>query len=134
MESTPKKGMNIGLWVAQVLLAFGFGFGGYGKMAWPMEELYAKVPWASAIPEWLMRFIGITEVLAAVGLILPAALRIRPGLTPMAAAGLVIIMVLAAVFHLFRAEYMLILANAIYGGLAYFIFWGRMKNSPIQPR
>lgn len=130
MQNTSGKGMNIGLWIAQVLLALGFGLGGWGKLLWPMEELQTRVPWASAIPEWLMRFIGFTELLGAIGLILPSALRIRPSLTPLAATGLLVIMVLAALFHLFRAEYILIPINLIYIGIAYFIIWGR-KKSPI---
>lgn len=137
MEPTntpPSKSWNITLWIAQILLALGFAFGGYGKAAWTAEALNASVPWASAIPMGLMRFIGITELLAAVGLILPALLRIRPGLTPLAAAGLALIMVLAAGFHLFRGEYMLILANAVYFGIAVFIAWGRAVKYPITSR
>ena len=83
MESNapPGKGWHIALWFAQVLLAIGFLAGGWGKMVWPMQQINAQVPWAPAVPEYLMRFIGVSEVLGAIGLILPALTRIRPGLT-----------------------------------------------------
>lgn len=131
---TPAKGWNFGLWLGQVILALGFGVGGYGKMAWPMEQINASVPWASAVPEWLMRFIGVSELAGAIGLLLPAMTRIKPGLTPLAAAGLGLIMVLAAGFHLVRGEYFLIFINLIYLALALLIYWGRTKKSPISAR
>lgn len=132
--STPGKGWNITLWIAQVLLAIGFLAGGWGKMVWPMEQIHAQVPWAPAVPEYLMRFIGVSEVLGAIGLILPALTRIRPGLTILSAAGLALIMALAAGFHLFRTEYFMILYNIVYFAFAVFIAWGRLVKHPIQPR
>jgi putative oxidoreductase len=133
-NAAPGKGWHITLWFAQVLLAIGFLAGGWGKMVWPMEQIHAQVPWAPAVPEYLMRFIGVSEVLGAIGLILPALTRIRPGLTVLSAGGLALIMALAAGFHLFRTEYVFILFNLAYFALAIFIVWGRMVKHPIQPR
>ncbi len=133
-NTTPGKGWHITLWIAQALLALGFFASGWGKMIWPMEQINAQVPWASAVPEYLMRFIGVSEVLGAVGLILPALTRIRPGLTILSAGGLALIMALAAGFHLFRTEYFMILYNIVYFAFAIFIVWGRMVKRPIQPR
>jgi len=85
--------MNRVLWIVQGLLALVFLFAGGVKLAMPLEELVAQ----SGLPGGLIRFIAVAEVLGAFGLILPGSLRIRPGLTPVAAAGLVIIMIGATV-------------------------------------
>ncbi len=80
---------NAALWVIQGLLAALFLFAGGFKLALPLAAL-AKV---SPLPAAFLKFIGVCEVTGAVGLILPGLLRIRTGLTPLAAAGLVIIMI-----------------------------------------
>ena len=79
--------MNVVLWIIQVLLALLFLFAGGMKLILPIEEMTKQMP----MPGLFLRFIGVCEVLGALGLILPGLLRIRPGLTPLAAAGLVII-------------------------------------------
>jgi uncharacterized membrane protein YphA (DoxX/SURF4 family) len=84
---------NVLLWIVQVLLALLFLFAGGMKLVLPLEALTGPV----ALPGLFMRFLGVAEVLGAIGLILPGLLRIRPGLTPLAAAGLVIIMTGATV-------------------------------------
>ena len=84
---------HILLWVAQSLLALLFLFAGVMKFVMPAEAMAAQSP----VPVWFLRFIGTCEVLGAVGLILPELLRIRRELTPLAAAGLVIIMTGATV-------------------------------------
>src|SRR6266536_4128532 len=84
------------LWIVQGLLALAFLFAGGMKLILPIEEMTKQTP----LPGLFLRFIGVAEVLGAVGLILPGLLRIRPGLTPLAAAGLVIIMLGATVVTL----------------------------------
>ena len=84
------------LWILQWLLAALFLFTGGIKLVLPIEEMTKQMP----LPGWFLRFIGVAEVLGAIGLILPGLLRIRPGLTPLAAAGLVIIMIGATVLTL----------------------------------
>jgi hypothetical protein len=81
--------MNRALWIVQTLLAALFIFGGCAKLAMPVEELSA----AAGMPGLFLQFIGVAEVLGGLGLILPGLLRIATGLTPLAAAGLTIIMV-----------------------------------------
>ena len=81
--------MNRALWIVQGLLAALFLFGGGVKLAMPLDEMVAQ----SGLPGALILFLGVVEVLGAFGLILPWALRILPGLTPLAASGLVIIMI-----------------------------------------
>lgn len=85
---TPSKKTNVFLWILQALLALLFLFAGGSKLILPIATLTAQ----SLMPGWFIRFIGVAEVLGALGLILPGALRIRRGLTPLAAAGLAVIM------------------------------------------
>ena len=90
--------MNIALWIIQVLLALLFLFAGGTKLVLPIEVLTAMgSPNQVHLPPLLIRFIGVCEVLGALGLILPGLLKIRPRLTWLAAAGLVIIMIGATV-------------------------------------
>jgi putative oxidoreductase len=126
------KALHIGLWVAQVLLFLAFMGAGGMKLVTPAEELLKLDP-TQLIP--LTRFIGVAEVLGALGMILPAASRIRPGLTPLAALGLFTIMVLASGVHVMKGD----IAQAIpvvgsLGALAAFVAWGRWKKVPIAPR
>ena len=85
--------MSYALWIAQVLLGLLFLFAGGAKLVLPAEALKGPVP------VLFLRFIGVCEVLGAIGLILPGLLRIRPGLTPFAAAGLASIMIGATVVN-----------------------------------
>src|SRR3954465_1748342 len=90
--------MTYVLWIVQVLLALIFLFAGPIKLILPLEVMTEQMP--LALPGWFLRFIGVAEVLGAIGLILPGLLGIRPGLTPLAACGLVIIMIGATVITL----------------------------------
>ena len=90
--------MNIVLWIIQILLALMFLFAGGTKLVLPLDVLKSMgSPNQVVLPGLLLRFIGVCEVLGALGLVLPGLLRIRPGLTPLAAAGLLIIMIGAVV-------------------------------------
>ncbi len=93
MPRTISKKANISLWAVQALLAALFLFAGGMKLAMPIEKMASPI----ALPELFIRFIGVAEVLGALGLILPGLLRIRVELTPLAAAGLVGIMTGATV-------------------------------------
>ena len=128
------KGLHWVLWVVQVLLAAAFIMSGFGKVTQSMAELHATMPWSAEVPLGLVRFIGVAELLGGIGLILPAATRIQPWLTGYAAVGLLLVMVLAAGFHASRGEYRFIGINAILGGLAAFVAWGRLSSAPIAPR
>lgn len=135
MSSSPNKAAHIGLWVAQGLLAFAFGAAGAMKATAPLDQLAQNLPWVAESPAALVRFIGVSEFLGALGLILPSALRILPKLTPLAAAGLATIMVLAAGHHLRAGDPpATLVANAVLGGIAVAIAYGRTRVAPISAR
>lgn len=127
------KTWHIGLWMLQVLLAGMFMMVGFMKATTPIEELSKVVPLAAEIP-FLVRFIGFSELAAGLGLLLPAALRILPQLTVLAAAALALIMVLAILFHLMRGEYSSIGINIVLGTMAGLVAWGRLYQAPIASR
>ena len=133
-QSHSSRALHIVLWVAQVVLAVLFGMAGTMKATAPLAQLAQKMTWVAAVPAALVRFIGVSELAAALGLLLPSATRIRPVLTPLAAAGLVVIMVLAAGFHSSRGEAQVVPVNLVLGALAAFVAWGRGKKAPIAPR
>jgi len=116
--------VNYALWVVQGLLALLFLFAGGMKLVMPIEELTGQTP----LPGWFVRFIGVAEVLGAVGLILPGLLRIRPGLTPLAAAGLVVIMIGATVLTLVGGDIVTALIPLMVGLLAAFVAYGRWSR------
>lgn len=132
--ATPGKGWTIGFWVVQVLLAAMFGMAGVMKSTAPIEQLATSLPWVAQVSPLLVRFIGVSELAGALGLILPAATRILPFLTPLAGAGLALIMVLAAGFHAMQGEYGAIGFNVILGALALLVAWGRLAKAPVSPR
>jgi hypothetical protein len=115
--------MRIALWVAQGLLAALFLFAGGVKLVLPPEALAGPV----LLPVAFLRFIGVCEVLGAFGLILPMALRIRPGLTPLAAAGLVTIMIGATIVTLMEGTVAPALVPFATGLVATFVAHGRWQ-------
>ena len=121
--------MTYALWIVQALLAALFLFAGGMKLVMPIEEMTKQMP-QIPIPGWFLRFIGVCEVLGALGLILPGLLRIRPGLTPLAAAGLVIIMIGAVAITLVAGDVMAALMSAVVGLFAAFVAYGRWRLAP----
>ena len=118
--------MTYALWIVQGLLALTFLFAGGTKLVLPLEALTEQMP----LPGLFVRFIGVAEVLGAIGLILPGLLRIRPGLTPLAAAGLVIIMIGATVLTLVDGHGALALIPLVVGLLSAFVAYGRWRLAP----
>jgi len=129
-----RRGLHRGLWVAQGLLAAAFGLAGLSHATRPIAEMAKFAPWTGALPEGLVRFIGMMELAGALGLVLPALTRIRPALTAWAATGLATVMALASVVHLVRGEPQVLPVNFVLGGLAAFIAWGRFRRAAIAPR
>ena len=118
--------MTYALWIVQGLLAIIFLFAGGMKLVLPLEKLTGPIP----LPGLFLRFIGVAEVLGAIGLILPGLLRIRPGLTPLAAAGLVIIMIGATVVTLAGGDFAAALISLVVGFLSVFVVYGRWRLAP----
>ena len=116
--------MNTALWIVQGMIALLFLFTGVIKLVLPISEMTKQMP----MPGWFLRFLGVAEVLGALGLILPGFLRIRQGLTPLAAAGLVIIMIGATVITLTTASVAMALLPAGTGILAAFVAYGRWRR------
>lgn len=130
-EQKSSKGLHISLWTAQGILAAALIMAGFMKIISPIEELSkAGMSFVNHYKSSTVRFIGISEILGAVGLILPSLLRIRPLLTPIAAAGIAIIMLLATWFHITHNEPFV--ATIILFLMAAFVAWGRYKKAPIH--
>ena len=119
--------MNVVLWIVQVLLAALFLFAGGMKLVTPIEEMTKQM----AMPGWFIRFIGVAEFLGGLGLILPGLLRIRTGLTPLAALGLVIIMIGATVVSVMMGAGVMSLIPLVVGILAAFVAYGRGRLVPL---
>jgi len=119
--------MNIALWITAGLLAAAFLVSGTLKLILSKEKLAAAPGggWTEDFSAGAVKAIGVLEVLAAVGLILPAVLDVVPVLVPVAATGLVLLMIGAAITHLRRHETKVIAANLAYIVLAGFVVWGR---------
>ena len=118
--------MNVVLWVVAIVLAVAFFASGVMKLVQPKEKLAASgMGWADDYSAGTIKLIGALEVLAAIGLVLPAVLDIVPILVPLAAVGLVLVMVGAAVVHARRKETPLIGVNVALLALAAFVAWGR---------
>ena len=119
--------MNVVLWVIASVLAVAFLGAGLAKLIQPKEKLAAGgMGWTEDVSPGLIKLIGSLEVLAAVGLILPAALDVAPVLTPLAALGLVAVMIGAVVTHARRREPPMIAVNLVLLGLAADVAWGRI--------
>src|SRR5829696_9855406 len=119
--------MNLSLWIVAGLLAFVYLLSGIAKLIVPKEKL-ATAPgggWVEDFSAGSVKAIGALEVLAAVGLILPAATGIAPVLVPLAAFGLVLIMVGAVITRIRRHEFKFMVADLAYLALAGFVAWGR---------
>ena len=127
--------MTYVLWIIQILLALLFLFAGGTKLVLSPEVLASMgSPNQVHLPGLLIRFIGVCEVLGALGLILPGLLRIKPGLTPLAAAGLVIIMIGAVIITIMGDGVAMSLPALVVGLLAAFVAYGRWRLAPHSAR
>ena len=118
--------LSVLLWVVQVLLAMLFMFAGVMKFIIPVAEMTKQI----SMPGWFLHFIGGAEILGAIGLVLPGILRIRTGLTPLAAAALVVIMIGATAVNLKLAQRGAALTTVIVGLLLVFVAYNRLRMAP----
>jgi uncharacterized membrane protein YphA (DoxX/SURF4 family) len=123
----PSKRLHLALWAVQIVLGLMFVAAGAIKVAQPMDKVIAMFVWPGAVAPALVRFIGLAEFLGGVGLIVPAATRIAPWLTPLAAGGLTVVTSLATLFHLTRGELGMLPVTLITGGLTALVAWGRSR-------
>lgn len=119
--------MNTALWIVQGLLAAMFLMAGSMK-ALQYEKAKEKLPWVKDVSRNLVSFIGFSELLGAIGLIVPQATSIFPILTPIAAVGIAMIMLLASGFHAKRKEMPGVITNIVFLSLAVFVAYGRFNS------
>lgn len=121
--------INVLLWSVQGLLALFFAFGsGAPKLILPIDQLAMPIE----LPELFVRFIGVAEVLGALGLILPGLTRIRTGLTPLAALGLVLVTVSATVYQLLAGQPESAIFAVVIGLICAFVAYGRWRLAPLR--
>ena len=123
--------MNVLLWALQLLLAAAFLAHGW-LFLWPPPDIAAQMN--ATLPRWFQLFLGVAEVLAAVGLILPAATRVSPWLVTWAAGGIVIVMVAATGWHAARGEMSSAVITLVLLAMASFVAYMRHRVLPIVPR
>lgn len=133
-QQKTSKAMHYLLWIAQLAVAGVFIWAAAMKLLLPIEKLAAMFPWTGQVPPALVRIIGIIDLLGALGLILPALLRIKPHLTVTTAIGIIALMVCASIFHILRGEATVIGLNIFFVFLAAFITWGRSRRAPITSK
>jgi uncharacterized membrane protein YphA (DoxX/SURF4 family) len=117
--------MHVFLWILQALLAIAMLAAGAGKLAQPYEKTAESMAWARSFSAGQVKAIGALEVLAALGLILPAATGVATALTPLAAVGVALIMIGAVVVHARRSEWPNVGINVVLLAIALVIAWGR---------
>ncbi|MBN9383017.1 MAG: DoxX family protein [Chitinophagaceae bacterium] len=122
--------MNIGIWVAQTLLALSMIWAAGMKFFQPVEKLSALWPW-TANNVALVKITGVLDLLAGIGLILPGLLHFHPKLTVYAAIGTIVLMIAASIFHIGRGEASQIGVNIVFALIAAFIVWGRSSKVPL---
>ncbi len=122
--------MNIAIWIVQGLLAAMFLMAGIMKSSQSKEKLSKNMPWVNDVSASNVKLIGISQILAAIGLVLPQVTGILPWLTPLAAIGLVITMIGAIMLHVKRNENSVIGINIVLLLLAAFVAYGRFMLIP----
>ena len=123
--------MNIALWIVQVLLAVAFFAHGWLFLS-PPPQIAEQMN--ASLPRWFQLFLGVAEILGAVGLILPGLTRILPWLVTWAAGGIMIVMVSATVLHLARGEMSSAAITLVLLAMATFVAYKRHRAVPIRAR
>lgn len=128
------RGYRTAVWVAQYTTCLVFLSAGLLKSFMPLDLLANYMSWAADYPKWFVRSIGATDLLGAVGIVLPAWTRILPGLGTLAAFACTTVLVLGTCFHTERHEPLQAAINVPLVAIAAFAFWGRWKHAPIEAR
>ena len=128
------KAFRVSLWVAQIAVFILFCVAGYMKLTMPVAEIAKMWPWTGQVPEGFLRFIAVVDFAGGIGVLVPAATRILPGLSVLAALGCSLLQALAIGFHAWRGELSSTPFNFFLLALCGFVLWGRSKVAPISPR
>lgn len=124
--------MNTALWIVQILVAIAFFMAGLGKVLQSREALIERgMKYVEDFSDGTVKLIGFLEIAGALGVILPSLLNILPQLTPIAASGLVLTMLGAAITHIRRDEFSMIGINLVLLALAAFVAYGRFALVPL---
>lgn len=125
--------MNLALWIVAGVMAAAFAAGGIAKLVMPKDKIAAAPggAWVDAFSPGAVRALGVVDILAAAGLILPAALGVAPVLVPLAAVGVVLLMAGAVVTRLRYGGAGAIPADLVYLAVAVFVAWGRLGPQPL---
>lgn len=129
-----KKTTHILLWIAQILLSLCLSWAGIVKLLQPVEQLEMMWPWTGEVPPAFVKLTGIIDLLGALGLVAPSLFRFKPVLTPIAAIGIILLMIAASVFHICRGEGSQIGFNILVAVISAFVAYGRFKLAPIQSK
>ena len=129
-----RRALNIVLWIVQALLALAYVTAGVQKAFFSFDTLVQTIFWVAYVPHPLVRFIGASELLGAIGLIVPGATGIKPRLTTLAAAALTLIMASATVLHGVRGESVALPTTITLFLLDAFVAYGRWKLVPFSER
>jgi uncharacterized membrane protein YphA (DoxX/SURF4 family) len=117
--------MNITVWIIQGVLAIMFLMAGIMKSTQPKEKLVKSLPWVNDFSLETVRLIGVSELLGAIGIIVPQLTGILPILTPIAAVGIAVIMVLASFYHIPKKEHKEVAFNSVLFAFALFVAYFR---------
>ncbi|WP_420153741.1 DoxX family protein [Siphonobacter sp.] len=124
--------LHVTLWLVQLLLATSLLWAASMKLFQTLDTLATMWPWTAQVPRSLVTLTGLVDVLGALGLVLPMLLHVKPVLTPLAAMGVVVLMMTASIFHIARGEASLIGVNCIFAVLAALVAWGRWTYAPTR--
>jgi hypothetical protein len=122
------------LWLSQLLLTAVYLPAGLMKLLAPVNTVATQIPWSAEVPEQFLRTIGVIDIAAGLGILLPALLRLYPRLTLVAAAGSMLLQLCAMAFHSYRAEWMVLPMNLSILGLSWWVLYGRLNRAPIISR
>jgi uncharacterized membrane protein YphA (DoxX/SURF4 family) len=123
--------MDVAVWVLQVLLALAFLLAGVMKSTQPRQKLATNMGWVEDFSDNTVRTVGVLELLAGIGLLLPAVTGVATVLVPLAAVGLALLMLLAALTHRRRGEPQMIGINAVLLLIAVVVAWARFGPYPL---
>lgn len=133
-RARPSRALSVCLRVAEALLGILFAGTGLWKLATPIPQLAAMLPWAGQVPPAFLHATGVIDLCGGLGIVLPSLTRIKPALGVLAALGCAALQASAIVFHVSRGEAANTPFNVLLVALSLFVFWGRRYRAPIEPR